>query len=94
MIYRLMSQISAGDLDKVPQGDLTESTVSTVLQTVFAIGGGVALIVIVVAGLFYVISMGNPQSTAKAKNTIMYAIIGLAVCIFAYTIVRFVLNQI
>lgn len=73
--------------------DLTDDSIKTVLEMVFMAAGGIALLIIMVAGLFYVVSLGNPQSTNKAKNTILYALIGLGVCIFAFTIVRYVIGQ-
>ena len=52
--------------------------------------GALALIFILIGGLQYVLSSGNPQNTAKAKNTITYAIIGLVIVIMALVIVKFV----
>lgn len=77
----------------LPGTELTDTTIKTVLEAVFMVAGGVAVLIITVAGLFYVISLGNPQATNKAKNTILYALIGLGVCIFAFTIVRYVIGQ-
>ena len=55
------------------------TTIQPALQLVFGLAGGIALLVITVAGFQYVISQGNPQSTAKAKDTILYDPIGLVV---------------
>lgn len=52
-----------------------------------------AVIVIVVGGLRYVLSGGDPKNTAAAKDTIMYAAIGLVVSLLAFAIVNFVLGQ-
>jgi hypothetical protein len=51
------------------------------------------VIMIIVAGLRYVTSNGDPQTASKAKNTIIYAIIGLVIAILSYAIVNFVLSQ-
>jgi hypothetical protein len=48
-----------------------------VLQIVFGVLGAVALIYIIIAALKYVTSQGDPQSTTRAKDTILYAVIGL-----------------
>ena len=61
---------------------------------VFGIMGAVALLVITIAGFKYVLSQGNPQETAKAKNTILYALIGLVVAILAFNIVKFVVGRV
>jgi hypothetical protein len=93
MIYRLLAQIDKKDLN-LPTSDLTTNTFQTVLQMVFGVFGGVALIVITLAGLKYVLSRGNPQETAKAKETILYALVGLGLSISAFAIVSFVLGKI
>lgn len=94
MIKKLLSQvqIEPGELN-VPNTELTDASIKTVLEAVFMIAGGLAVLIITVAGLFYVVSLGNPQATNKAKNTILYALVGLGVCIFAFTIVRYVIGQ-
>lgn len=73
---------------------LTDDTISRGLQLFFGVAGGAALVIITIAGLKYVFSQGNPQETAKAKDAIMYAVIGLIVCIIAYGIVVFVFTRI
>lgn len=81
----------------VPTTDLTgfgaSGSVSKVLNLVLGLAGGVALLVIVVAGFRFVTSQGNPDATAKSRNTIIYALIGLVVCTLAYSIVTFVLER-
>lgn len=68
--------------------------VQAILQIVFASIGAMAVIIIIIAGLKYVISNGDPQDTARAKDTIIYAAIGLAIALSAEIIVTFVLNNI
>jgi hypothetical protein len=55
--------------------------------------GVVAVIMLIIGGLRYVISGGNPQATKGAKDTILYAIIGLVVVIAAWAIVNFVVGR-
>jgi hypothetical protein len=55
--------------------------------------GVVAVIMIVIGGLKYVTSQGEASNTAAAKNTILYAIIGLVIVSLAQFIVRFVLTK-
>lgn len=74
--------------------DVGGNTVQTALKIAFAIAGAVAVIIIIIAGLRYTISSGNPQEAAKAKNAILYAIIGVVVCVVGYGIVTFVLGRI
>ena len=55
------------------------------------ISGGIAVIVLAVGGIMYVTSGGRQQQMEFAKNTIMYAIIGMLVMIFSYYIVQFII---
>lgn len=71
---------------------LSSSTVENVLKVVFGVAGGVAVIMIVLGGFKYISSLGNAQNVAKAKDTILYAVIGLVVCIAGYAIVQFVVT--
>ncbi|MGK2896506.1 MAG: hypothetical protein ACSLEY_02820 [Candidatus Saccharimonadales bacterium] len=54
--------------------------------------GIISVIMIIVGGLLYVLSSGNPSNTKKAKDTILYAVIGLVVALLSYTIVNYVLG--
>lgn len=76
--------------------DIPTSSVdfTAVLSYVFTLAGAIAVIVIAIAGFQYVVSRGDPAGTAKAKNAIIYAVIGLVVCIMAFSIVRFVIGRV
>jgi hypothetical protein len=53
----------------------------------------VAVIMIIVGGLKYITSGGDSGNITSAKNTILYAIVGLIVVALAQIIVRFVLER-
>lgn len=55
--------------------------------------GAVSVIMIIVGGFRYVISGGDANGVTGAKNTILYAIVGLVIVLFAQVIVRFVLTN-
>jgi len=67
--------------------------VRTVVNLLSAVVGIVAVIMIIVGGFRYVTSGGNDTSVTAAKNTILYAIIGLIVVALAQIIVRFTLSK-
>lgn len=69
------------------------SAIQTVLSIVFAITGAIAFLMITIAGFKYVVSRGDPQAIAGAKNTIIYALIGLLVSMMAFSIVTFVIGN-
>lgn len=56
--------------------------------------GAVSVIMIIIGGLRYVLSNGDPKSTESAKNTILYAVIGIVVAIASFAIVNFVTTHI
>ena len=55
--------------------------------------GAVAVIMLIIGGLRYVTSNGDQNAVTGAKNTIMYAIIGIVVAFLAYAAVNFVVAQ-
>jgi cytochrome bd-type quinol oxidase subunit 2 len=68
--------------------------IHTIVNLLSAIVGIVAVIMIIVGGLRYITSGGNDTSVTSAKNTILYAIIGLIIVALAQLLVRFTLNKI
>ena len=79
---------------KVPKTDLSSGSIDNLFQIVFAISGSIALIILMIASLKYITSRGDPQGVAKAKNTILYALVGLAISAAAFSIVGFVVKSI
>ena len=65
-----------------------------VTNTILYIVGIIAVIMLIIGGIRYVISGGDSKKVTDAKNTIMYAIIGLIIAILSYAIVNFVINAI
>ena len=54
--------------------------------------GVLSVVMLIFGGFRYVISGGKKESVTNAKNTILYAIIGLLVAVFAYAIINFILG--
>lgn len=67
--------------------------VSTVVNILLFVIGTVSVIMIILGGLRYVLSNGDSTQITSAKNTILYAVIGLVVALLAYAIVNFVVTQ-
>lgn len=82
-----------GQVDKIEGGDVSlEVSVRNILSVVFTLVGVIAVVMIVVGGIFYIISQGNADKIQKAKGTILYGIVGLIVTLLAFAIVNFVLE--
>ena len=65
----------------------------TITNVLLFILGAISVIMIIIGGLRYVISGGNATAVTAAKNTILYAIVGVIVALLAYAIVNFVLES-
>ena len=71
-----------------PGGILTKA-----VQIIIYIIGITSVIMVIINGLRYVLSNGDPQTVNSAKNGIIYALVGVVIAILAQTIVTFVLNK-
>ena len=67
--------------------------ITRIAQTMVFVAGAISVIIIIIAGLMYIFSTGDPNNTKRAKDAILYAIVGLVVAIFAQAIVSFVLAR-
>lgn len=68
--------------------DLIKNLVNALLFVV----GALSVIMIIVAGILYTTSAGDSNKVSRAKNTLTYSIVGLAVSFLAYAIVNWVLK--
>ena len=67
---------------------------SRITNTILLVVGLISVIMLVYGGLRYILSGGDSKKVTDAKNTILYAIIGLIISLLAYAIVHFVLNSV
>jgi hypothetical protein len=70
------------------------SIVNNVINIMLFIIGILCVIMIIYGGIRYVISRGETEQVKNAKNTILYAIVGLIVAIVAYALVNWVFTSI
>lgn len=78
----------------VKTGPTTADLVSNVVTTLSFIAGVACVIAIVIGGILYITSAGDEGRVRTAKNTLLYAIVGIVISISAYAIAAFVVNQI
>ncbi len=71
-----------------------DGVITNITQALVYVIAAISTVVIVIGGLKYVLSGGDPQSTKSAKDTIMYALIGVAIAIVSQSLVLFVLERI
>lgn len=93
----LTSGADKTDPSGATQGDATErvnSAIRLVINIFSLIVGVVSVIMIIIGGLKYITSGGESSNISGAKNTILYAIIGLIVVALAQVVVKFVLQKV
>ena len=66
--------------------------ITSIIKVILFIVGALAVVMIIYSGIQYLLSAGDSAKVEKAKNTIMYAIVGLVVAIAAYAIVTWVVS--
>jgi len=73
--------------------DSVFNTLKSVINILLTVVGIVSVIMIIVGGVKYVTSAGDSSGVSSAKNTILYAVVGLVVALMAFAIVNFVLDR-
>ncbi len=65
----------------------------TISSLLIFIVGAVAVIMLIIGGLRYVLSAGDAKNVTAAKDTILYAIIGIVVALLSFALVQFVVGS-
>jgi len=106
ILHSALQQVGAGTSATVQNGcdtdcstglpvvDASSANLQHILQIFFGIIAVVAVLFIVIAALKFVTASGDPQEVAKARNTIIYALVGLIIAISAEVFVAFLLNRV
>lgn len=82
-----------GYTDGLPRASANGGVLGQVLNIVIAILAALSVLFVVIGGLRFVLSAGDPQAVSKARSTIIYATVGLVIAITAEAIVSLVLNN-
>jgi hypothetical protein len=72
----------------------SKGVIIKVTRIIAVITGVAAVIMIIIGGIEFVVSGGEANSVATAKNTILYALIGLVVILISSTLIAFVVDRI
>lgn len=81
-----------GDKDGNRPGAFT-NLLERIINVLLFLIGAIAVIMIIIGGIRYVTSNGDQAQVTGAKNTILYAVVGVVVAIMAYAIVNFVVDS-
>jgi Ni,Fe-hydrogenase I cytochrome b subunit len=85
---------SADDIGFNGPTTASNSTITNVLYPIYFWAGAIAVIIIIVAGFFFVTSHGDPSLVTRAKNAIIGAVIGLVVIFLAFGITAIVIGAV
>ena len=70
------------------------ATIGNIIQAVVGILGLACVVIIIMGGVQYMTSAGDAGKVKKAKDTILYGVIGLIICVLAFAITTFIINSV
>ena len=86
-----VDDLSGGHVDGTNK---VKTTIKDIINILLFLIGMIAVLMIVIAGFRFVTSNGDANTVSSAKNTIIYAVIGIVIAIMSYAIVNFILDNI
>lgn len=92
----ILTTLAMGTTVKKPGDgkDTLWANIQTIINAVIGILGLICVIIMIIGGVQYMTSSGDAGKVKKAKDTILYGLIGLVICVLAFAIVNFVLANI
>lgn len=85
-------KINTKDIDYTPSITTDEGALTGILTLIYTWAGIIAVLVIIIAGLFFVTSRGDANQMKRSKDAIRGAVIGLIVVMVAFAITQFVIG--
>ena len=92
MRWELMASIQE-QVEGVNNGENLGTDVGNIINTILLLVGILAVVVIIIGGVFYITSQGDPEKVKRGKEAVMGGIIGLIITIMAFAIVQFVITS-
>jgi type IV secretion system pilin len=86
--------ILAIDPSATCDGTALTTSFGGIINTLFIVAGAIAVLIMIIGGIRYITSTGDSKRIQAAKDTILYAIMGLVVVILARAIIGFVIGNI
>ena len=71
-----------------------KSVMKSVMDVLLMTVGVISIVMIVVGGIMFALSSGDASKVTKARNMVIYAVVGLVVALFASAIINFVFNKV
>ncbi|MET0779276.1 MAG: hypothetical protein ABWY71_00420 [Candidatus Saccharimonadales bacterium] len=102
MILSVLRQVASAQVEcfqgvacdtGLPTVQAGQNSLTVAMQITFGIIGGVAVVIIMIAAMSMIAAQGEPQKIAKARQTVIFAAVGLAIAVSAEAIVTFVIGK-
>lgn len=84
---------AAATTDPLPHVHANQASLTTILNIVMGILGGIAVIAIMVGAITYLTAQGEPEKISRGRKTVTYSLVGLVVIVTASAIVNFVVAK-
>ncbi len=78
--------------DSVGGSDNLTGNITAIINAVIGVLGFVCVVVMIIGGVNYMTSAGDAGKVKKGKDTILYGLIGLVVCVLAFALVNWVIS--
>ncbi len=89
----LLSGVECSKPGGVPTDLFTDGALFTrIANALVFVVGAVSVLMIIIGGLKYVISMGNAKAVTAAKDTVLYAIVGVVIAVTSFAVINFVIT--
>lgn len=85
-------KVGGGDVCAKKNNADIQPLVKGIVDILLYVAGAISIIFMLVGAAKFITSAGDPQKAASGRNTLLYAVIGLLVSIFAFAIVQFAAN--
>ena len=92
-IVQIVSQLGSPSDVGIPDRKNDSVALRDIVNLVFAVSAVVAIISIIIYGIMYSVSAGDPGKASKAKNGIIYSVVGLIVVWCAFVITNYVAGR-
>lgn len=80
--------------DVLPKTTASETQIASIIAYISALGAAISVLIIVIAGIQFILAAGEPSKVAKARSAILYAVVGLIVTLSAGIIASVVARSI
>src|SRR3989338_5806339 len=85
-----LGTIGTPGLKNPTEQNLPARIINDFLPSILTIAGFITVIVIVISGIQFILSSGNPEATATARGRLIFALVGFALIVLAYAILQIV----